>query len=388
MKKLTSAGCAAIAVAAAAVALAGTSTAASGPPTIKVQGRQLVDGAGRAVQLRGVNRAVFESRCTYDDTGFNDGPVDQAAVTAMKSWKMNAVRVTVNDECWLGVNGLPAGGNAAGYRSAVLAYIRLLRKNGLYVMPVVEVFGPDAQKATQIDYMPDKSHMPAFWRSLASALRSDRGILFDPVTEVAMADWNDPHPDPAGQWACWLRGCTIDSVYKGAPRFTAAGLQSLVSTIRSTGAKQPIVLGGIDYNADLSQLLKYLPSDPAHQLVASGHIYDFVQGKDVDAFFHDQLEPIARRMPVILGELGERRCDSGSAAYTRHVLTLLDAEKRKGNVMGVLEWAWNAVQGPDSWHCPTGQYGEGGPLLIRSYDGTPTVMGSVFRTWILSKASR
>ena len=51
-------------------------------------------------------------------------------------------------------------------------------------------------------------------------------------------------------------------------------------------------------------------------------------------------------------------------------------------LMGVMEWAWNAVQGPDGWHCPTGQYGEGGPLLIRSYDGTPTVMGSVFRTWI------
>ena len=52
------------------------------------------------------------------------------------------------------------------------------------------------------------------------------------------------------------------------------------SAIRSTGTKQPIVLGGIDYNADLSQLLRYLPSDPARQLVASGHIYDFVQGKD------------------------------------------------------------------------------------------------------------
>jgi hypothetical protein len=380
--------CVAIVLAAVAVAFGSTSLAASGPPTVKVQGRQLVDGAGRVVQLRGVNRAVFESRCTYDDTGFNDGPVDQASVTAMKSWKINAVRVTLNDQCWLGVNDLPAGGNAAGYRSAVLAYIRLLRKNGLYVMPVVEVFGPDAQKATQIDYMPDKSHMPAFWRSLASALKADRGIVFDPVTEVAMADWNDPHPDPAGQWACWLHGCTIDSVYDKAPRYAAAGLQSLVATIRSTGAKQPIVLGGIDYNADLTQLLTHLPSDPAHQLVASGHIYDFVQGKDVDAFFHDQLEAIAKRMPVIIGELGERNCDSGSAAYTRHVLALIDAERRKGNTIGVLEWAWNAVQGPDGWHCPTGQFGEGGPLLIRSYNGTPTAMGQAFRSWTLSRATR
>src|SRR5262249_31071666 len=118
--------CAAIVVAALGVGLVSTSSAASGAPTIKVKGRQLVDGSGRIVQLRGVNRAVFESRCTYDDTGFNDGPVDQASVAAMKSWKINAVRVTLNEDCWLGVNDLPAGGNAAAYRKAVIAYISLL----------------------------------------------------------------------------------------------------------------------------------------------------------------------------------------------------------------------------------------------------------------------
>jgi hypothetical protein len=369
----------------AAVAWGSTSEAASKPPTIKVKGRLLVDGAGRAVQLRGVNRAAFESRCTYDADGFNDGPVDQASVTAMLSWKINVVRLTLNEDCWLGVNGLPLGGDAAGYRRAVLAYVSLLRKNGLFVMPVVEVFGPDQHKATQIDYMPDKAHMPAFWRSLATALKNDHGVIFDPVTEVAMADWNDPHPSPAGQWRCWLRGCTIDSVYDNQPRYAAVGLQTLVSTIRATGAKQPIVLGGIDYNADLSQLLTHLPSDPAHQLIASSHIYDFVQGKDVASTFHDQIEPLAKRMPVIVGELGERYCDSGTAAYTQSVLGMIDAERAKGNVVGVLEWTWNAESAESGWQCPTGQYGEGGPVLIKSYDGTPTVMGSVFRNWTLSK---
>ena len=282
-------------------------------PTIRVHGRQLVNGSGRPVQLRGVNRAMFESRCTYDSTGFADGPVDQASVAAMRSWRINAVRVAVNEDCWLGVNGLPVGGDAAGYRDAVRAYIALLRRNGLYVMPVVELFGPDTQKATQIDYMPDAGHMLDFWRGFAAAFKSDHGLLFDPVTEVAMAKWNDPRPDPPGQWACWLRGCTIDSVYNGAARYAAAGLQSIVDTIRATGATQPIVLGGIDYNADLTQLLAYLPNDPAHELVASAHIYDFVQGKDVNATFRGQLEPIAKRLPVILGELGERHCDSEPA---------------------------------------------------------------------------
>ena len=96
------------------------------------------------------------------------------------------------------------------------------------------------------------------------------------------------------QWNCWLHGCTLDSIYPGAPRFAAAGLQSLVNAIRSAGATQPIVLGGLDYNADLSQLLSHLPADPQHQLIASGHVYDFVEGSGVDSMFTGQLEPIAK----------------------------------------------------------------------------------------------
>jgi hypothetical protein len=373
---------AAASLVAAAAAASPSSRNISRSQTIRVQGRDLVDGAGRAVQLRGINRAAFESRCTYDAGGFADGPVDQASVAAMKSWRINAVRLTLNEDCWLGVNRLPVGGGAAGYRNAVRAYISLLRRNGLYVIPVVEVFGPGAQRSTQIDYLPDRSHILDFWRGFASIYRSDRGLIFDPVTEVAIADWNDPHPDPPGQWACWLHGCTVDSIYEGHPRFAAAGVQSIVDTIRRTGAKQPIVVGGIDYNADLTQLLAHLPTDPAHQLVASFHVYDFVQGKDVDTTFRDQLEPIARRLPVVLGELGERKCDSGTGAYTRHVLGLIDAQHRQGNQVGVFEWAWNAA---GDWRCPTGRYGEGGPLLIRDYDGTPTVTGRVYRTWLGAK---
>jgi len=219
--------------------------------------------------------------------------------------------------------------------------------------------------------------------------KADHGIVFDPVTEVGIADWNDPHPRPPGRWACWLRGCTVDSVYGKGVRFAAAGLQSLVTTIRRTGATQPIVLGGIDYNADLTRLLDHLPKDPVRQLVASAHVYDFVQGAGVGALFRDQLEPIARRLPVIIGELGERKCDSGSAVYTHRVLGLVDAERRKGNLIGVLGWTWNARSASSGgWRCPTAKYGDGGPLLIRDYAGTPTVLGRVLRAWIASARTR
>jgi hypothetical protein len=103
--------------------------------------------------------------------------------------------------------------------------------------------------------------------------------------------------------------------------------------------------------------------------------------------FTSELEPIAGQLPVMLGELGERHCDSGTAPYTRHVLSLVDGEATRGNLFGVLGWTWNARTSTSTgWHCPTGPNGQGGPLLIRNYAGKPTVMGGVLRRWIRARA--
>lgn len=356
-----------------------------GSPTLKIQGRKLVNGAGEPVQTRGINRAIYESRCIFDASGNADGPEDQASVTAMLTWKIDIVRVTLNEDCWLGINGLPLSGNAAAYRQEVKGYVQLLRHNRLYVMLTPHETAPGTFKSTQIDNMPDADHLRAFWTSVSATFKADHGILFDAINEVGMASFNDPHPQPPGQWRCWRDGCQLDSVYGG--RFAALGMQTIIDVIRRQGATQTIVLGGLGYNGDLSQFLDFLPTDPENQLIASPHIYDFTAGNTINSFFTSQLEPIAARLPVVLGELGERACDSGTASYTQHALALIDAQAAKGNLFGMLGWTWNArTAASTGWHCPSGRFGEGGPLMIRDYTGTPTVMGSVMRSWIQSKA--
>jgi endoglucanase len=55
----------------------------------------------------------------------------RAAVAVMKGWHINAVRVPLNEACWNGqsyVNPAYAGRN---YRKAVMAYVRLLNRNGM-----------------------------------------------------------------------------------------------------------------------------------------------------------------------------------------------------------------------------------------------------------------
>ncbi|MGH7298416.1 MAG: glycoside hydrolase family 5 protein, partial [Polyangiaceae bacterium] len=64
----------------------------------------IVDGAGNVVQLHGADRSGTEYSCLSG--AFFDGPVDQTAIDAMKAWHVNAVRVPLNEDCWLGINGV------------------------------------------------------------------------------------------------------------------------------------------------------------------------------------------------------------------------------------------------------------------------------------------
>jgi len=69
---------------------------------------------------------------------------------------------------------------------------------------------------------------------------------------------------------------------------------------------------------------------------------------------------IARRYPVVAGEIGEYDC---AHAYIDDFMSWAD-----GHGISYLGWTWDAVS-PGGWQCGSG------PALIESYDGTPTHFG-------------
>ena len=73
--------------------------------TLVVSGNHLVNGAGKTVRLLGVDRSGLEYACVQG-WGFSDGPTDAASIAAMRAWRINAVRVPLNEDCWLGINGV------------------------------------------------------------------------------------------------------------------------------------------------------------------------------------------------------------------------------------------------------------------------------------------
>ncbi len=146
--------------------------------TLIVSGNHLVNGAGKSVRLLGVNRSGLEYACVQG-WGFSDGPVDAASIAAMKTWAINAVRVPLNEDCWLGINGVKAQYSGAAYRTFVKGFVARLNAAGLTAILDLHWNAAGSQRATGQQQMPDADHSPAFWSSVARTFRGNRNVIFD-----------------------------------------------------------------------------------------------------------------------------------------------------------------------------------------------------------------
>jgi endoglucanase len=324
-------------------------------PWIGVDGNHLVDGHGKTVRLLGVNRSGPEYGCVEEGKIF-EGPTDWASIKAMKSWKINSVRVPLNESCWLGINGVEPSLGGSAYRAAIHEYVSALERAGLYVILDLHWAAPGHGLATGLIPLPDAEHAPAFWSSVASEYRDDRSVIFDV--------YNEPHDVT---WECWSAACTTYDTYFGA--YPSVGLPDLLAAVRSTGAMQPVMLGGLDWANDLRGWLAHEPEDPAHALVASNHTYEF---NACGRLCRKSLANIARHVPVVTGELGETDC---SHHYIDPYMKWAD---RHG--ISYLGWTWDA--GGPRWTCHEGT------ALIKDYTGTPTRFGIGFRNHLQELAAR
>jgi hypothetical protein len=332
----------------AALAAARTHSLSQPAPALFVSGTQIVDAAGTPIQLDGVNRSGTEYACAQG-WGIFDGPSDQASLSAMATWHVHAVRVPLNEDCWLGINGVNPLYGGAAYRSAIVNYVHLLEQNGMNPILDLHWSAPGTQLALGQQEMPDADHSPAFWRSVARRFGSDQAVVFDL--------YNEPHDVT---WDCWLHGCTVAN-------WQAAGLQRLVTTVRNTGATNVLLLGGLNWAGDLTQWGSHMPRDPLHSLVAAWHVYNF--GSCINqTCWASQVAGVGGLAPVLLGEFGETDC---AHTFVDGLMAWADAQSSPG--LGYVAWTW------DDWP------GCGGPTLITDYTGTPTAYGQGIRTHYISR---
>ncbi|MFD8302894.1 cellulose binding domain-containing protein [Streptomyces sp. NPDC059690] len=323
-------------------------------PALHVSGNKLVDASGATRRLLGVNRSGGEFMCVQG-YGIWDGPVDDAAVKAIADWKANAVRIPLNEECWLGLSHIKSEYGGADYINAVKDLVARVEAHGM--TPIVELHWTYGQytgnsagcsdvHATCQKPMPDARYTPSFWSSVANTFKGDQAVAFDL--------FNEPYPDRATStttqaWQCWRDGGTCPGI-----GYQVAGMQDLVDAVRATGARNVLLAGGLAYSNDLSRWLTYKPVDPAGNLVAAYHGYNFNTCAS-ESCWNSTLAPVAAQVPLVAGEIGENTCSHG---FIDRAMKWFDDHN-----LSYLGWTWN------TWDCSSG------PSLISNYDGTPTSYG-------------
>jgi endoglucanase len=335
-------------------------TTGGAAPQLHVSGNRLVDQNGNRVVLHGVDRSGTEYECVQGN-GIFDGPNDEASITAMKSWgPVNAVRVPLNEACWNAESYVSSAYAGTNYINAIKAYVSLLNSNG--IVAILDLHWTDglytgsssgcsSAEATCQKPMPDAAEAIPFWTSVANTFKGNDAVIFDL--------FNEPYASRATGstttgWQCWENGGTCPGI-----SYQVAGMQQMVTAVRSTGANNVLMLGGEEYANDLTGWLQYEPADPDHNLAASFHSYNFNTCSS-QSCWTSEVAPVIAQVPVIAGEVGENDC---AGTYIDPLTTWLESENTS-----FLAWAWNA-----DFACSSG------PGLITDYTGTPTNYGAAYK---------
>jgi endoglucanase len=372
----------ATAVAIACLAVLAPASQARAPVSVRVSGHRLIGVDGHTLRLIGVNRSGTEYACSGPDGaggfgyGIFQGPVDAASVKALRSWRIDAVALPLNEACWLGgYAGLKPDFTGAAYRQAIVSYVRRLDRAGIYVVvrlsgaaPGDHAYGSDDVSSDEVP-MADADHSVEFWSSVASRFRGSRRVLFH--------TFDEPHDV---DWPCLRDGCVANDAPEGQERFGSyrtAGQQQLVDAIRATGARQPIIVSGPGFAGDLSGWTRYAPHDRLRRLVADVSSFDYA---DYVLGHMRALRGLSRRHPVIVGGFGDTHCVS---TYSQKLMSAMDSLQQS-----YLAWTWNTVQ--DYGGCANALLDDPGPerngFPAGYYSARPSGFGQGVRDHFLALA--
>ncbi|HLX56353.1 MAG TPA: cellulase family glycosylhydrolase [Ktedonobacteraceae bacterium] len=319
-----------------------------------VQGNQIIGVDNQPYIFHGIGRDGLEFTCTG---GFFDaqhlaymGP--GTSTSGNTYWFANTVRLPLAQNIWL--KGIANQCSAAQYQNTVKSVVDTLTAMHLNVILDLQWTDANGQARGGGAFQMTDNESLTFWRQIASIYSRYSNVLFEA--------FNEPHP---ASWTCWLSGCPVvnDNTYVGACHcktpytYQGVGMQALVNAIRGTGANNLILVAGMDFGYDLSQVLD---SNQVSILSGSNIVYDthpYPYAEKQPANWDASFGFLTSTYPVMSAESGEYDCQSG---YMSQLISYFDAHS-----MGWVAWAWYAVGTANvSNEC-------GYPQLISDFTGTP-----------------
>lgn len=254
------------------------------PLPLHVQGNQILNSKNEPVWLQGINVVSLEFSIKGEK-------VLKSTLVAVDEWRANCIRLPVKEEYWFGrAAGQKDGGS--GYRELVDQVITLVANRGKYV--VLDLHRFRAPKAEHVE----------FWKDAATKYREHPAVLFDL--------FNEPH---GTTWEVWRDGGFVAEEKKAADEdsfltpeerakkkagFESVGMQKLIDTVRDAGAKNIVIVGGLDWAYDLSGIAKGfdVKEKGGNGIVYSTHIYPWKRD------WAGKVLLIADKYPLFVGEVG------------------------------------------------------------------------------------
>ncbi len=254
------------------------------PKELHVKGTQVLTKDGKPVWLQGVNVVSLEWSAQGEQ-------VMKATLVALEQWNSNIIRLPVTQKWWFG-RGQGQKDGGASYRKLVDDVVNLVANRGKYLLLDLHQFGA-----------PKEEHAE-FWKDAAAKYKNHPAVLFDL--------FNEPH---GITWEVWRNGGEVaakkkpgeedaflsaEEKAKIAATRRSIGMQRLLDTIRETGARNVVLVGGLDYAYDLSGIANgyALDEKDGNGIILSTHIYPWKKG------WQEKVLVVADKYPILVGEVG------------------------------------------------------------------------------------
>jgi len=336
------------------------------PLPLKVVGNQLLYSNDQPTRLRGVNCAGME----WSTDG--DGHILKTVEVAVKDWHANLIRLPLSQDRWFG-KAPEQKDDGVAYRALVRQLVELCSTNNAYI--ILDLHWSDAGewgKNIGQHNLPDTNSI-AFWKDIAQVYKDDPAVLFDLYNEPAHITWDQ-----------WFKGGTMTETNKQTNNvkitltYESVGMPALVDAIRSTGAKNVIVAGGISFAYEVDGILEGRQlSDPTGNGVIYAvhpypHDYD-KRGREKIDKWTARIEIFNQKLPIIVTEFGSiermwpfpKSWNYNDEKWNREMIDVLEAH----------HWNWTA------WDFHTTAW----PSLISDWNYTPTTNSGVWVKQTLEK---
>jgi hypothetical protein len=197
----------------------GGSAAVVGP--LRVQGNEVVDGTGRQLILRGLQRFGLEG-------GTKTPPPTSAEIGQLKGWGANEVRISLGEQKWLS----SSCHYVKNYPEIVDSVVKDVTSRGMVALINLHFSALSSCGKAGLTPMADSPGSITFWQEVASRYKNNPLVAFDL--------FNEPDVSPS----VWLDGGVFTS---GGMPVQAAGMQQLYDTVRGTGATNLVVISGLAF---------------------------------------------------------------------------------------------------------------------------------------------